>query len=162
MPIATWQHFLASQQRLYEWGFRSSQRYVERYGRDSTRNDPLKKIMHGDKSLAPLTNEQITTEVGSILVAGVDIASTVLTFTAWELARHPQLQSQLRQALQDARPTFTAGVPEYKDIERLELLDSIILESLRLHGPAVNGLPRSVPRQGANIGGKFVPGGVGS
>lgn len=117
--------------------------------------------MHGDKSLAPLTDKQITTEVGSILVAGVDTTSTVLTFTAWELARHPELQSQLRQALRDACPSFTAGVPQYKDIERLELLDSIILESLRLHGPAVNGFPRSVPPQGATIGGIFVPGGVG-
>ncbi len=161
IPLPRWQHFLGAQRRVYDYGRAAFKEYIERYGRDSGRNDPLRKIIHGDKDLPPLLDEQICCEVGSVLVAGTDTTATALTFTTWELAVNPDIQSGLREELQKANVSCgPASAPRYSQIESLPLLDGIVLEGLRLHGPAVASLPRQVPAGGDVIDGYFIPGEV--
>ncbi|KIW87106.1 uncharacterized protein Z519_12217 [Cladophialophora bantiana CBS 173.52] len=159
IPLSSWQHFQGAQRRVYNYGRAAFKEYIERYGRDSGRDDPLKKIIHGDKDLPPLSDEQICCEVGSVLVAGTDTTATVLTYTAWELAVNSGIQSQLREELKTVKMNpGPSGVPRYSEIESLPLLDGIVLEGLRLHGPAVASLPRQVPAGGDMIDGYFIPG----
>ena len=155
-----WQHFLTSQGRLYAYGRHAFERYVERFGRDSRRNDLLKKVTLDDVSVAHLDDKPIYSEVGSLMIGGTDTTSTTLTYTAWDLAKHPQWQTRLREELQRAKVRFRSGVPDYKDIDRLEILDAVELEGLRLHPAAPGSLPRVVSLQGAWITGIFIPGGV--
>lgn len=161
-PLPRWQYFLKAQERVYDYGRASFNDYLNRYGRNSGRNDALKKIMQGDKDLPPLEDAQICSEVGSVLVAGTDTTATTLTYIAWELAKDKDLQGQLRQELKDLdiHVDGSGEIPPYKIVDALPLLNGVILEGLRLHGPAVGSLPRLAPAGGATIGGVFVPGGV--
>lgn len=161
VPIKTWQHFLASPERIYAYGHQAFGRYIERFGRDSKRNDLLKNVIRGDVTVAPLDDEAICSELRSLIIGGTDTTSTTLTYMVWELAMHPQWQTRLREELQLHNVKFHFGVPDYEGIEGLEILSAIVSEGLRLHPAAPGSLPRVVPPQGARITGMFVPGGVG-
>jgi cytochrome P450 len=45
-------------------------------------------------------------------------------------------------------------------INRLNYLQAVIQETLRLAPPITNGFPRQVPPEGAVVDGSFIPGGV--
>lgn len=161
VPWPRWQHFLGAQRRIYDLGRSSFQEYVKRYGRNSGRQDALRKIVHGDKELPPLSDEQIALEIGSILVAGTDTTATVLTYLCWEFAINPRLQEQLRRELKEANLDLQGKrVPRYVDIRALPLLEGAALEGLRLHGPAIGSIPRLVPPGGDMLGQYFIPAGV--
>ncbi|KAK5052108.1 hypothetical protein LTR84_002912 [Exophiala bonariae] len=161
IPWARWQHFLGAQTKIYNLGRSSFKDYLERHGRNSGRQDALTKIIHGDKVLPPLSDEQIALEIGSILVAGTDTTATVLTYLCWELAKMPTLQVQLRDELKQAILGYQdKHVPKYSDLKFLPLLEGIVLEGLRLHGPAVGSIPRVVPIGGDMLGEYFVPAGT--
>lgn len=161
IPWPRWKHYLGAQGRIYNLGRSSFEDYVKRYGRDSGRKDALRKIIHGDKELPPLSDEQIALEIGSILVAGTDTTATVLTYLCWELAVNPRLQERLRTELKEANVNRQGGrVPRYAEIRSLPLLEGAALEGLRLHGPAIGSIPRHVPPGGDMLGEYFIPAGV--
>lgn len=157
IPLPSWQFFLTSQARLYAYGKRAFEHYVATYGRDSSRNDLLKRVLAGDKTEKPLTDEEICAEVGSQMIGGTDTTSITLSYTAWELAKQPALQGKVRQELREAGVRIDAGVPRYEDLEKLKLLDAVATEGLRLHPAAPASLPRVSPKGGAKIAGIWVP-----
>ena len=160
IPIPSWQFFLTSQRRLYEYGKHTFESYVEKYGRSGRRNDLLKRILAGDKTVKPLTDEQICAEVGSQMIGGTDTTSTTLTHTAWELAKHPSIQAEMRAELQNAQRHAQTEVLRYSDLEGLPLLDAVVMEGLRLHPATPSSLPRVVPKGGVRLAGIWVPEGV--
>jgi cytochrome P450 len=72
---------------LIRVGKRSVENYVATYKRDSSRNDLLKRVLTGDKTEKPLTDEEICAEVGSQMIGRTDTTSIALSYTAWELAK---------------------------------------------------------------------------
>ena len=60
IPLPSWQFFLTSQVSLYAYGKRSFENYVATYGRDSSCNDLLKRVLAGDKTEKPLTDRRST------------------------------------------------------------------------------------------------------
>lgn len=157
IPIKRWQFFLTSQKRLYEYGKRSFDAYVSKYGRDGKRNDLLKRVLQGDKTVKSMTDEEICAEVGSQMIGGTDTTSITLTYTSWELAKQPQLQEKLRQELRNSGLPMAANVLRYSDLENLPYLDAVVKEGLRLHPAAPASLPRIVPKGGARLSGIWVP-----
>jgi len=84
------------------------------------RNDVLSRLVHADSdSLAdPLTDAELRDQLMSLLLAGHETTAAALTWTLWELARHPELQSAARAA------AYT-GDDRY--------LESVFKEGLRRH-----------------------------
>lgn len=157
LPIPRWQFFLTSQKRLYAYGKRAFNEYIETWGRDGQRNDLLKRVMHGDATVKPLTDEEICAEVGSHMIGGTDTTSITLTYTSWELAKQPAIQEKLRQEMRDAGVQMDGDVLRYSGLEELPLLDAVVMEGLRLHPAAPASLPRVVPKGGSRLGGVWVP-----
>ncbi len=157
IPIKRWQFFLTSQKRLYEYGKRSFDDYIARYGRDGKRNDLLKRILNGDNTVKPLTDEEICAEVGSQMIGGTDTTSVTLTYTSWELAKQPALQEKMRQEFRKAGFNAEGNVLKYSALEELPLLNAVVMEGLRLHPAAPASLPRVVPKGGMVISGIRVP-----
>jgi cytochrome P450 len=88
--------------------------------------------------------------------AGHGTASIVLTYMYHHLSIHPEYQRLLRGEIQtlDARPT-------QKEVDTLQLLEGVILETLRLFPSPPAGQPRITPEGGCTLGPYHdIPGGV--
>ncbi len=110
------------------------------------------KALAEDQGEHPLTDTDIITDAGALLLAGSDPTAISLTFLIWCVLNRPALQKELEAEV--------AGIEgEVTDVvcEGLTLLNAVIDESLRLYGAAPGCMPRSVPKGGATLGGYFIP-----
>ncbi|KAJ4245849.1 hypothetical protein NW757_009704 [Fusarium falciforme] len=86
--------------------------------------------------------------------AAHETSGNTLTYCFYELSQRPQLQAKLRQELLTLDPPlyFTPPdgnelvLPEPKTLDKLPLLEAVILESLRLYPSVPGGQPRRVPK----------------
>ena len=165
LPISSWQHFLGSSRRLYDYGCSAFKDYIAQYGRYPSENvDLLKNILASNESkdVDPISDEAIAAEIGSLLVGGTDTTSNVLTYLAYELAQQPEWQRRLRKEFEEHEVVFDGGVARFQQVQNLVMLNAVVSEGLRRHSAAVASLPRVVPKGGAEIAGVWVPGGVSS
>lgn len=101
----------------------------------------------------------VASEILDQVLAGHETAGIVLTYAAWRLSKSPELQAQLRRALL-ALPCSSEGLPEIKELDSLEILNAIVMETLRLHAPIPGPQPRETPYPGCHVAGFDIPGGV--
>ncbi|KIX94537.1 uncharacterized protein Z520_09583 [Fonsecaea multimorphosa CBS 102226] len=155
IPFASVQHFLGAFDRMAEHGTNAFRKYVDQYGRDSGRRDLLTKILSvkPDTGVAPLTDREVSLEVGNLVSAGTDTTSTTLTFLFWELSRHQFWQKRLRDELK----THADSSITLQQVQDLPILDAVINEALRLHPAAPASLPRETPTGGRQINGYYIP-----
>ncbi|MEW2609141.1 cytochrome P450 [Streptomyces sp. NPDC047880] len=80
----------------------------------------------------PLTGHQICSEILTLAVAGTETTASVLSWTLYELARHPGIEARVLAELDEVlgeRPVA------FDDMARLPYLNRVITETLRLHHP---------------------------
>ncbi|KAJ7185812.1 cytochrome P450 [Mycena filopes] len=75
-----------------------------------------------------ISDEQILDNITTFIMVGHETTAGSLAFTLWELARNPAVQDRLRAEIL-ARPRDLS----YDDIQKLEYLDAVVKEGLRLH-----------------------------
>jgi cytochrome P450 len=107
-----------------------------------------------DEHGAGFTDEELIDELLVLLWAGHDTITSLLTWTVYELARHPAV-AELARAEQ--RQVSGARDLDFADLRRLPTLDRILREAERLHPPAPGGF-RGVVEDFA-FGGYRVPAG---
>jgi cytochrome P450 len=109
------------------------------------RGDVLSRLMstHNDEVTDPLTDAELRDQLISLLLAGHETTAAALTWTLWELARHPELQAA-------ARAAATAGDDNY--------LEAVFKEGLRRHTVIVS-TARKLTRA-TTIGGHRLPQGT--
>jgi cytochrome P450 len=98
---------------------------AERRGDDASPDDALSRLL-------ALTDEEIADEVVSLLMAAVDTTPGTLAWTWYLLARHREVEARLHEELDavlDGRP------PTVDDLARLEYLELVVTEVLRLYPP---------------------------
>ncbi|KAI0716690.1 cytochrome P450 [Earliella scabrosa] len=81
----------------------------------------------GTKRLG-LTSQQIVDNVNTFIMVGHETTAGSLSFTLLELARRPEIQQRLREEIRQVGRDLS-----YEDIQRLEFLDAVVKEGLRLH-----------------------------
>jgi cytochrome P450 len=104
-----------------------------------------------------LSDRQIRDEVMTLLFAGHDTTTSTIGFMSYELARHPEVAAALR----DEQDRVLGG--ERPDAEalmsgRLELLEMVQDETLRMYPPAWIGARKSI--ESFEFAGQTVPGGA--
>ncbi|KAL4862463.1 hypothetical protein BDV12DRAFT_203048 [Aspergillus spectabilis] len=144
--------------------FRASS-YLTNYGRRavtnargnsaSSRNIFSGMIHASEKTDSSLTEENVVTEAGNLIVAGSDTTAVTLTYLIWAVLSRPKLQKELQNEVQGLAEGYGEA-----DLEALPLLNAVIKETLRLYGAAPGSLPRSVPEGGATLAGYYIPGGT--
>lgn len=101
----------------------------------------------------------IASELMDHLVAGTETSGWTLAYIMLELSQRPQLQSSLRKELLSlsppilypASPLHSGGsttedpLPAPRAVDTLQLLEAIVLETLRLHAPVGGSQPRTTP-----------------
>ncbi|OJD10365.1 hypothetical protein AJ78_08596 [Emergomyces pasteurianus Ep9510] len=93
------------------------------------------------------------------ITAGSDTVASTLTCLIFILATHPEHQTLLQREL-DALLTGIDDISYQKlsAANSAPVLESIILETLRLYPAAPGGMQRMTPPEGARIAGKWIPG----
>ncbi|KZT29933.1 cytochrome P450 [Neolentinus lepideus HHB14362 ss-1] len=95
---------------------------------------------------AQLSDEELYAEMRIILFAGHETTSTTLTWTLWELAKHRDIQTRVRNEIREAEAKVQAkGQTELglSDIESMPYVQAVLKEALRFH-PAIPRIARLV------------------
>ncbi|KAI0732667.1 cytochrome P450 [Fomitopsis betulina] len=114
--------------RIREIVTKLSMRLVERGTFSERGRDILSILMTGHHKSDALTPQQIVDNVNTFLMVGHETTAGSLNFTLLELARRPDLQRKLRSEVRAAGRELS-----YDDIQKLEFLDAVVKEGLRLH-----------------------------
>lgn len=90
--------------------------------------------------LADLSDDVIRDQLLTMLIAGHDTSTALLAWTMFLFGSHPEMMAQVRQEAfevltNDERQVTNDLTPKLEQLNRLELLDHIIKESLRLYPP---------------------------
>jgi cytochrome P450 len=105
---------------------------AEGRARGTDRGDVLSMLLLAQDEAGGLSDTQVRDEVMTLLLAGHETTANALTWTWYELARHPDVLARLQTevAALGARPVT---VP---DLEQLPYHLAVVEEAMRLHPPA--------------------------
>ncbi|KAH9915036.1 cytochrome P450 [Epithele typhae] len=81
-----------------------------------------------------LPEEELLAQIGTFIVAGTDTTSNSLSRILHLLSEHSGVQDKLRAELANAHEQF-GNMITYDEINKLEYLDAVCRETLRLHPP---------------------------
>ncbi|KAF9988161.1 hypothetical protein BGZ65_011514 [Modicella reniformis] len=103
-------------------------------GASSQKKDMLTMLMVDQLSGEGGSDKQIQDDVFTAIFAGHETTLTALSWTFYELARHPEVQTRLRE---ETRQLYkdTNGIPSYDALNSLPYLNAVIREGLRLWSP---------------------------
>ncbi|XP_025986433.1 cytochrome P450 9e2 [Solenopsis invicta] len=109
-----------------------------RDAKNITRPDMLQLMMNtrGKEDGKELDIDDMTAQAFVFFLGGFETTSTVMCFAAHEIAANPEVQTKLQQEI-DRVLEDSNGEVSYEAINRLEYLDAVINEALRLHPPVV-------------------------
>ncbi|KAK1996389.1 cytochrome P450 [Colletotrichum falcatum] len=112
----------------------------------------------GDERVRGLSRREMHANAATFMAAGTETTATVLSGTTFHLLRTPRALALLTREIRDrfARSedisvAGLAGIP---------YLRAVLMEGLRMHNPGGAGMPRIVPRGGAEICGDVIPEGT--
>jgi cytochrome P450 len=94
----------------------------------------------------------------AILVGGTETMAAALSYSFYELAKNPTQQAQLRKAVAPVFGKTVSGNFANRDLESIPYLEAFINEILRMYNPTCNSGPRTVPPEGIEVDGVFIPG----
>ncbi len=86
-----------------------------------------------DPETGSMSDRELRDEVNTLLLAGHETTGLTLTWTLFELARHPELDAQLGAEI--AAVVGRERLPMAADLGKLQLANSMIKESLRMYPP---------------------------
>lgn len=103
-----------------------------------------------------LSDLELVAQSITFIFAGYETTSTSLSFLAYLLAIHPDVQQKLQEEIDAAFPN--KAPPTYDALVQMEYLDMVLNESLRLY-PIAGRLER-VCKKDVEINGLFIPKGT--
>ncbi|GAV84948.1 p450 domain-containing protein [Cephalotus follicularis] len=125
--------------------------------KDENRNkdfvDVLLGFMGSKETDYRIEREHIKAIILDMFLAAMDTAATVVEWTLSELIRHPQSMKKLQKEVEEK--VGLERMVEESDLERLEYLDMVVKETLRLH-PVVPLLPRE-SIEDCTVNGFYIP-----
>ncbi|XP_055684384.1 cytochrome P450 6g1-like [Lutzomyia longipalpis] len=106
---------------------RSSINYVmeERVKSGTRRNDMIDALIamkNEDPDL--FKGDTIVAQAGSFLLANFETSSSVISFALYELARHPEIQENLRNEIKDYAMKY--GSLQYETLNEMEYLNGVV------------------------------------
>ncbi|KAF8814486.1 cytochrome P450 [Phlegmacium glaucopus] len=88
-----------------------------------------------------MSEEEIMAQMRAVINAGYETTATTLSWILLEMARHPEMQTRLRDEIRDMERKFqTRGDSEFSanDFDSMPYLTAVIKESIRFHPVAFN------------------------
>ena len=121
-------------------------------------NDRPDFLSHLTKHREGLTDAEVETTAGIIIIAGSNSLATTLACTTNYLTRYPDA---LRKLTAEMRESFKhESEMNLTNLGKLPYLSAVIEEGLRICAPVPLGMPRVVPPGGDTVCGYWLPAGV--
>uniref|UniRef100_A0A6I9M1B5 Cytochrome P450 4F5-like n=1 Tax=Peromyscus maniculatus bairdii TaxID=230844 RepID=A0A6I9M1B5_PERMB len=95
-------------------------------------------LMAKDEHGKELSDEDIRAEADTFMFGGHDTTASALSWTLYNLARHPEYQERCRQEVRELLRDREPQEIEWDDLAQLTFLTMCIKESLRLHPPGTD------------------------
>lgn len=91
----------------------------------------------GSKSVKRVwTDDELVAQCLLFFLAGFDTSSTLLSFLAYELCTHPDIQQRLFEEIQETNRSIDGKRLTYDALQKMKFMDQVISETLRLWPPA--------------------------
>ncbi|KAJ4397171.1 hypothetical protein N0V93_001395 [Gnomoniopsis smithogilvyi] len=149
------------------WEYQRFQRFVRGLVRTRIENEPhVPDVFHWILSDYNTNHkptwqdkENLVGDASLIVVAGSDTTAATLTCLFYHFALHPEVYKKLQKEVDDFFANeATSDDWESSSLGKLQYLQAVIDESLRLFPPVASGLQRQTPPQGVQIGDRWIPG----
>ncbi|XP_056293436.1 25-hydroxyvitamin D-1 alpha hydroxylase, mitochondrial isoform X1 [Pseudoliparis swirei] len=101
-----------------------------------------------------LPMKTVYSNITELLLAGVDTISSTMSWSLYELSRHPEVQASLRDEVLSVLEG--RSIPEAKDVARMPLLKATVKEVLRLY-PVIPANARVITERDIQVGGYLIP-----
>lgn len=92
-------------------------------------------LLSKDENGNGLTDEEIQSEADTFMFEGHDTTASGISWTLYNLARHPQYQTKCRQEIEELMKDKELAELEWDDLSLMPYTTMCIKESLRLHPP---------------------------
>jgi len=97
------------------------------------RDDLLSLLLAAQEDGAGMTDTQVRDEAVTLFLAGHETTSNALTWTWWQLSRHPEVEARVHAELDEV---LGGRPPDAGDLGSLPYLRAVLAESIRLRPPA--------------------------
>ncbi|KAI9667754.1 MAG: hypothetical protein M1821_000571 [Bathelium mastoideum] len=127
-----------------------------------TRRDMLACLLEvHDKNESKLNMGEVVGITTANIIAGSDTTAIGLRSVLYYLCKNPHFYKKLQREVDEAFEIRTVRSPvNYADANKLEYLNAVVNEALRVHSPAGLPLERELPEGGVTIAGTFIPAGT--
>ncbi|MEM1220572.1 MAG: cytochrome P450 [Bacteroidota bacterium] len=107
----------------------------ERESSEEEWHDLLQLLLHSTDAETGerMNRKQLRDEMITLFAAGHETSANALAWMLYLLAKHPDLQEQLRKELLE---TFGGKAPTMPDLKKVPLLERVVQEVMRLYPPA--------------------------
>ncbi|XP_051966971.1 25-hydroxyvitamin D-1 alpha hydroxylase, mitochondrial [Xyrauchen texanus] len=105
-------------------------------------------------SQAGMPLKSVYSNVTELLLAGVDTISSTLSWSLYELSRHPRIQNALRDEV--LRILQGRNIPNASDVGAMPLMKAVVKEILRLY-PVIPANARVIINKDIIVGGYLIP-----
>lgn len=108
---------------------------VQRRAEGTDHGDLLSALLEGsvEESGDQMSNDEIIDQLVLFVLAGVDSTAQTVSWSLYELSRHPEIEAALHD---EVDRTLGSGPARHEHLAGLELTGRIITEILRLHVPS--------------------------
>nr|XP_022328532.1 cytochrome P450 3A24-like [Crassostrea virginica] len=87
---------------------------------------------HINSGQKKLTSDETVAQAFLFFLAGYETTASTLNFVSYNLAVHQEIQDKVMQEIQDQ---IGENEPTYEDLNKLQYMEQVILESLRMYPP---------------------------
>ncbi|XP_051865694.1 25-hydroxyvitamin D-1 alpha hydroxylase, mitochondrial isoform X2 [Pristis pectinata] len=150
-----WRRFVACWDYMFAFAKGHIDRRMVEIQQKLARSQPVEgKYLTYFLSSQNLPMRTIYGNVTELLLAGVDTISSTMSWTLYELARHPDVQTALHREIRETVGNKT--IPSAADVAKMPLLRAVVKEVLRLY-PVIPGNARVIPDKDIQIGEYIIP-----
>jgi len=108
-----------------------------------------------------LSPNEVLANAQILIIAGSETTATLLTATAYFLMTNPGPYERLKEEIRSVFASLDEITVTATGVSKLQYLDAVICEALRMHPPIPTGIHRLAPSPGGVvIDGRWVPGGT--
>lgn len=131
----------------------TKEKLLKRMDLGAERPDFLEGLLKNKTELG-MDTEKLRMTASLLIVAGSETTATLLSGVSYLLTQHPETQAKLTY---EVRTSFKSEQDiDFVSVSQLQYMMACLDEGLRIYPPAPLGLPREVPKGGANIAGQWV------